>query len=127
MQRGTLDQYFGKCYNLDDAFDMGPRLGEHPVAQDGGIAPLEEDAHPAPEMGDGFPFLLPSVPCKGGAQLLNLSLCSRVPATKGICHHGQEGNALPSAFLLCPIHLPAKSVVEGMSHDDRQCLLPLAW
>ena len=59
MQRGTLDQYFGKCYNLDDAVDMGPRLGGHPIAQDGGIAPLEEDAHPAPKVGDGFPFLLP--------------------------------------------------------------------
>ena len=24
VQRRTLDQYFGKCYNLDDAVDMGP-------------------------------------------------------------------------------------------------------
>ena len=44
---------------------MSPRLGGHTEAQDGGIAPLEEDAHPAPEVGDGFSFLLSRVPCEG--------------------------------------------------------------
>ena len=33
---------------------MSPGQGGHPVAKDGGIAPLEEDAHPAPEVGDGL-------------------------------------------------------------------------
>ena len=39
-REGTLDQYFGGCYNLYDAANIGPWLGGHPVAhaQDGGIA-----------------------------------------------------------------------------------------
>ena len=47
---------------LDDTINMSPGQGGHPVAKDGGIAPLEEDAHPAPEVGDGLTFLLPRVP-----------------------------------------------------------------
>ena len=65
---------------------MCPRQGRHPIAQDSGIAPLEEDAHPAPQVGDGLAFVLPCVPCRGSTQLLNLSLCNRVPTTKGFCN-----------------------------------------
>ena len=76
---------------------MSRRLGGH--TEDGGIAPLEEDAHPAPQVGDGLAFLLPRVPCQGGTQLLHLPLCPRVPATKSLSHHGQESNALPPVYL----------------------------
>ena len=38
---------------------MRPGQGGNPVAEDGGIAPLKEDAHPAPQVGDGLTFLLP--------------------------------------------------------------------
>ena len=43
---------------MNYAVNKGTRLGRHPVAQNGGIASLEEDTHPAPEVGAGFPFLL---------------------------------------------------------------------
>ena len=55
---------------------MCPWQSRHPIAQDGSIAPLEEDAQPAPQVGSCFPFLLPSMPCKGCAQLLHLPLCT---------------------------------------------------
>ena len=52
-------------YTLDDTINMGPGQGGNPVAEDGGIAPLKEDAHPAPQVGDGLTFLLPRVPSEG--------------------------------------------------------------
>ena len=73
------------------------------------------NAHPAPQVGDGLPFLLPSVPREGSAKLLDLSLCTRMPSTKGLCHQGQEGNALSPTQLLCLIHFLVIGMVQSMT------------
>ena len=99
---------------------MRPRQGRHPIAQDGSITPLEEDAQPAPQVRGCLGLLLPRVPCKGRSKLLHLRLGNRVPTTKGFCNQRKEGNALPPALLLCPIHLPAIGVVQGVTSGIRR-------
>ena len=53
--------------------------GWHPVPQDSRISPLQEDAKPSPQVGDGFTLGLPGVPRQAAAKLLHLPLCSAVP------------------------------------------------
>ena len=94
---------------------MGSRQGRHSIAQNGGIAPLEEDSQPAPEVGCCLGLLLPRVPGKGCSQFLNLPLRSGVPTAKGFGDEGKESNPLPPALLLCSIRLPAVCVVQGVA------------
>ena len=58
----TLDQLFLKMLHSEYAINLGPRQGGHPVAQDGSVAPLEQNSQPAPQVGCRLPFLLSSVP-----------------------------------------------------------------
>ena len=106
---------FDECYTLQYSINMGSRQGRHSIAQDSGIAPLEEDSQPAPEVGCCLSLLLPRVPGKGSSQFLHLPLCSGVPTAKGFGDEGKESNPLPPALLLCSIRLPAVCVVQGVA------------
>ena len=87
-RKSTLNQVSRGLLHSDNSINMCPRQSRHPIAQDGSIAPLEKDAQPAPQVGSCLSFLLPSMPCKGCAQLLYLPLCTRVPTTKGFSNQG---------------------------------------
>ena len=102
-------------YNLHNAINMRSWLGWQPFAQKSSISALEKNAHPAPQVGDSLGLLLPRVPCKGGAKLLDVSLSTCMPAIKCLCYQGQTCNALPSAFLLCPIHFLFIGMVTSMA------------
>ena len=102
-------------YILEDAVNVGTGQRWHTVAQDCGVAPLEEDTQPPQEVGGCLRLVLPRVPCQGSCQLLPPSLCARVPATKGFSDQWQDGNALPPALLLCPICFSPMSMIEGLA------------
>ena len=87
----------------------------NPVPENCCIAALQQDALSAPQMGDSFSLLLPSVACQRSSQLLHLSSSFRVPPPKGFRHNRQEGDPLPSAFLLCPIQLSPIGMAKGMA------------
>ena len=86
-----------------------------PIPKNCCIATLQQDAQSAPQVGDSFSFLLPSVACQRSSQLLHLSSSFRVPPPKGFRHNWQEGDPLPSAFLLCPIQLSPIGMAKGMA------------
>ena len=94
---------------------MGVWQGWNTVTNDRRIAPLEENTQPAPKVGDRLCLVLPSVPSQGSSELLHLSHCAGVPTTKGLGHQRQEGDALSSALLLCPIYFPGVGMVKGMA------------
>ena len=68
-------------YLLRNTINDRLRVGGHTVPQNCRVSPLEENAKPSPEVGDGFPLRLPSVSCQATAQLLHLPLCCGVPPT----------------------------------------------
>ena len=70
-----LTKSLGECYTLYNAINVGPRQCRHPIAQDGGVAPLEEDAESAPQVGGCLGLLLPRVPGQGSTQFLHLPFC----------------------------------------------------
>jgi len=83
-----------QCYNLNISINFCIGKVGHPVAHDGSIPPLEQDAKSPPEVSDGFPLKLPHVPRQCTPQLLHLLLCTLVPAAKGFCYKGEEGSPL---------------------------------
>ena len=54
-----------KNITLLESINLSIGEGGHPVAQNCSIPPLEQDAKSSPEVGDGFPLQLTSVPCQG--------------------------------------------------------------
>jgi len=48
-------------YLLRNTINDRLRVGGHTVPQNCRVSPLEENAKPSPEVGDGFPLRLPSV------------------------------------------------------------------
>ena len=90
-------------------------LSGHTVPQNSSVSSLEENAKPSPEVGDGFPFGLPSVPCQAAAQLFDLPLGSCVPPTHRLHHKGKKENTLALAVLCCTSHLPIIGKLKGMS------------
>ena len=67
---------------------MAGWVGEHTVCQNGSVSPLEQNANPSPEVGDGLPFRLSGVPCQAAAQLLHLPLSSHI----GLIQWGTPGS-----------------------------------
>ena len=86
-----------------------------PIPKNCCIATLQQDAQSAPQVGDSFSLLLPSVAGQCCTQFLHLPLCIWVPSPKSLCHNRQEGDPLSRAVCLCSIHFSLISVGESVA------------
>ena len=63
----------------------------------------------------GLLLILPGMTGEGSPKLPDLPFGSRVPATQGLCRHGEEGDPLSPTLLLCPPNLPVVGEGEGVA------------